>query len=494
VTSLTERSARRLAQAIAAREVSSRDVVEAHIERLVATDRTLNAIAVKRFDAARREAERVDARLAGGPDASRLPPLLGVPCTIKEVFAVAGMPNSAGLLARRNVRANDTAVAARRLTGSGAIVLGLTNTFELAAWIETDNPVYGRTSNPYDPGRTAGGSSGGEGAAVGVGGSPFGIGTDIGGSIRIPAFCCGVFAHKPSVGLVPHTGVFPEVTGEAKRILAYGPIARRAEDLMPVLRILAGPDGVDPLAQPMTLAEPGDVELAGLPVLVSEDAFPRPIAPELLAARERAAAALADMGARIERVSLPEFRPRMQAILAALSDGGRLTLASIFASGGLTPIPLREVLRSRDRHTLPVRMWVVAERLQSRLPERRMRRLITEGREFAERVRALIGEGVLLHPPLPTVAPAHRRTYGRILFSHPTAVFNLAGVPVTQVPLGLGEERLPLGVQVAAGPGRDHVAIAVAQALERAFGGWVPPPALTGPSRRDSPRAARAPT
>src|SRR5258708_38310424 len=158
----------------------------------------------------------------------------------------------------------------------------------MCLWIETENRVYGRTSNPYDPRRTAGGSSGGEGAAVGAGGSAFGLGSDLAGSIRIPAFYCGVFGHKPSTGLVPLTGHFPVARGCTARMLNLGPLARRAEDLMPLLRIMAGPDGIDPLAQPARLGDPSSVPLDGLRVLVSDAAFLQPISRELLAAREQA--------------------------------------------------------------------------------------------------------------------------------------------------------------------------------------------------------------
>src|SRR5207237_4863970 len=135
------------------------------------------------------------------------------------------------------------------------IPLGVTNTSELTLWIESSNRVYGRTSNPYDARRTAGGSSGGEGAAVGSGGSPFGVAADIAGSIRIPAFFCGVFGHKPSPGVGPNTGLYPPTPGEAARMLQTGPLARRAEDLMPLLRLMAGPDGVDPLGRDVALGD-----------------------------------------------------------------------------------------------------------------------------------------------------------------------------------------------------------------------------------------------
>ena len=155
------------------------------------------------------------------------------------------MPNSCGVVARAGRIAERDATVVARLRAAGAIPLGVTNCSEITAWPGADNKVYGRTGNAYDPERSCGGSSGGEGAIVGTGGAPFGIGTDIGGSIRIPTFCNGVFGHKPTGGLVPATGQYPAYTGAALRINTTGPLARRAEDLMPLLRVLAGPDGED---------------------------------------------------------------------------------------------------------------------------------------------------------------------------------------------------------------------------------------------------------
>ena len=164
------------------------------------------------------------------------------------------MPNCAGLVALRDRRAETNAPAVQRLIDAGFIPLGVTNTSEMTMWIESVNRVYGRTRNAYDPHRTAGGSSGGEGAAVGSGGSPVGLGSDIGGSIRVPAFFNGVFGHKPSPGLVPNTGQYPSTAGEAAFMLTIGPLARHAEDLMPVTRIIAGPDGRTSAASPASSA------------------------------------------------------------------------------------------------------------------------------------------------------------------------------------------------------------------------------------------------
>ncbi len=480
--SVTERSALSLAAAIRAGEVSSRDVVEAHIARLEAVQPRINALAADRFAAAREEADAADRRVAEADGDERLPPLLGVPCTVKESIALAGMPNCAGLLARRDHRAVESAPVAARLVGAGAIPLGVTNTSEMTMWIESQNFVYGRTSNAYDPSRAAGGSSGGEGAAVGSGGSPIGLGTDIGGSIRIPAFFNGVFGHKPTAWVVPNTGNFPTAEGEVTRLLAAGPLARRAEDLMPVLRAIAGPDGIDPYCREVELGDPADVRLDGLGVIVSEEASWVPARRELRDARERAADALAAAGARVRHVPLRSMRRALELYLAALQSGAtqgfrQMLEAEVGAAGRLA---LRRVgwgaVRRRGPHTLPTVILLATESLFARTPPGRTRRALAAGKALSREVEAVIGDGVLLHPPHARVAPRHGRTVGRGWVVTPTAVFNLLGVPVTQVPMGLNAAGLPLGVQVAAGWDRDHVAIAAALELERAFGGWVPPP------------------
>ena len=472
-TALTD-SAVAIAAAIRAGRVSSRAVVEAHIELLERVNPTINAVVVPRYEQARAEADAADARVAAaGPD-DELPPLLGVPCTIKESIAVEGLPNCAGLLARRELRAAETAPVARRLIDAGAIPLGLTNTSEVCLWIESNNPVYGRTRNPYDPDRIAGGSSGGEGAAIGAGATPIGLGSDVGGSIRGPAFFNGVFGHKPSLGLVPITGAWPPPHGEVLRMVVNGPLTRRAEDLMPLLRILAGPDGIDPVAREMELGDPGAVAFDGLRVVVSDDAMSRPLARDLAAAREQAAGALAAAGATVERVSMRSMRRAYEPYLASLADD-EIGLATLLTGEGAEPVSLRGLLARGGPHTTPTRMLLAAERLSARSSPRRARKMIAWGRAFAEEVAATIGDGVLLHPPYPAVAPRHGRTVGRVWWVQPMAVLNLAAVPVTQVPLGLNADGLPLGVQVAAGPGGDHISIAVAQELERVFGGWVPP-------------------
>ncbi|HEX3618594.1 MAG TPA: amidase [Solirubrobacteraceae bacterium] len=478
MSALTGRSAVSLAAAISRREITAGAVMEAHLELLERAHPRLNAVVAERFAEARSEARAIDQRIAGSSlrgEPLELRPLLGVPFTVKESIALEGMPNSAGVLARRELRAPQSATVVKRLVEAGAIPVGVTNTSELTLWIESENPLYGRTNNPYDQTRTAGGSSGGEGAAVGSGGSPFGVAADIGGSIRVPALFCGVFGHKPSAGLLPNTGLWPTTAGEAENLLAVGPLTRRAEDLLPLLRVMAGPDGWDTRTVEMELGDPGEVSLDGLRVTVVEDSSLLPMSRDLRDARERAVGALASAGARINRVSMPSWRNALLPFLAALQNTGTnaTRIGALLKEAGEQRTRLPALLFGRGQHTLPTRLTVLAESLPASGATRD--KLLATGEELAAELIEAIGDGVLLHPAHLSVAPPHRRTYGRPWLTTPASVFNLAGVPVTEVPLGLSPKGLPVGVQVAAAHGADHLSIAIAHELEAVFGGWVAP-------------------
>jgi fatty acid amide hydrolase 2 len=477
---LTERSAVDLAGAIRRREVTSLAVVEAHVERLRRTHSRINAVVAERYEVALGQARACDQRIAEmslrGESARDLPPLFGVPFTVKESIAMEGMPQTAGVLARRGQRPTQSAKAVERLTDAGAIPLGVTNISEMTLWIESENPVYGRTNNPYDPRLTAGGSSGGEAAAVAVGGTPFGIGADIGGSIRTPALFCGVFGHKPSRGLVPNAGIWPAVSGPAADMLAIGPITRRAEDLLPVVRILAGKQKAS------RLGDVAGVSLDGLQVTLVEGSSRRAMGVAVRDARERAAGALASAGATVRMLNIAGWGDALLPYLLMLQEDpesdGRPTQAFL-RQGGERALGARELLLGGSGHTLPTRLTVGAERLGRAVSTAsRREKLISRGRALAEELTEAIGDGVLLHPAHPTLAPRHRRTYGRPWLMMPAAIFNMAGVPVTQVPMGLSADGRPMGIQVAAGHGADHLSIAIALKLESFFGGWTPPPGL----------------
>jgi len=473
-------SALELAATIRGGELSSREVVEEHITLIERANARVNALVATRFEEARADAEAADACVRAAEDPTALPPFLGVPCTIKESFAVGGMPNSSGSIARRELRPERSATAVARLTEAGAIPLGVTNTSELTLWIESSNRVYGRTANAYDPMRTAGGSSGGEGAAIGSGFAPIGLGTDFGGSIRLPAFFNGVFGHKPSGCLVPHTGHHPYPNERGSQLLGVGPLARRASDLMPFLRAIAGPDGEDSSVVPQELGDPATVSLEGLRVAISDDASLLPVSLELRNARVRAARALAAQGAEVVRVSLPSVKSVLQPYLEAVRNSGAVRELLTEAGEELPRMAhlAFDAIRRRSDYTTPILIMLFSETLSVHLPAALERRAERARERLAAEVSEAIGDGVLLHPPFARVAPRHGRTIGRPWVLAPMALFNLLALPVTQVPLGLNEKGLPLGVQVAAGRGRDHVAIAAALELERSFGGWVPPPGV----------------
>jgi fatty acid amide hydrolase 2 len=467
-------SATRLAAMIRAREVSSREVVEAHIARIETVNPRINAVVRARFAEARAEADLADARVRSG--ATELPPFHGVPCTIKEAFALEGMPNSSGLWSRREVIAREDATAVARLRAAGAIPLGVTNVSELCMWMESDNRVYGRTNNPYDASRTAGGSSGGEGAIVGAGGSPFGLGSDIGGSIRMPAFFNGVFGHKPTGGLVPGTGQYPCAENDALRLLTTGPLCRRAEDLWPLLRILAGPDGKDSRCEARELGDPAAVAIEGLDVTVIEEDGRVPVSVEIRGAVRRAANVLARRGARVKTAKIHRLRRAFE-IWSARMDAAAETSFSELMGDGAPFRPALELARwaaLRSRHTLPGILLAMFEGV-TKLAPARVQHYLREAEELRAELVTLIGEGVLLYPPYPSVAPRHGRPLLPPFQWVYTAVFNATELPATQVPLGLGHEGVPLGVQVVAAHGRDHVSVAVALELERVFGGWVKP-------------------
>ncbi|HWU42092.1 MAG TPA: amidase, partial [Bdellovibrio sp.] len=244
-------SASQIAQKISRKEVSPTEALEVHIARIEQVNPSLNAMVEDDFVRARKLAAEQTEQLT--KNNSSLPPLFGVPFTVKEMFAYAGMKRTGGSVHHKNDVMEWDATVLTRLKKAGAIPMGTTNVPELGFWFETYNNIYGLTKNPYDLERTCGGSSGGEAALIGAGASPFGIGSDIGGSIRMPASFCGVFGHKASQHLLPFTGHFPFTKEEIKNILVgekypyttLGPISRRAEDLRVLMNVMMGPDGWD---------------------------------------------------------------------------------------------------------------------------------------------------------------------------------------------------------------------------------------------------------
>jgi fatty acid amide hydrolase 2 len=474
-------SATHIAKLIRDGEISSRDAVEVHLAEIARVNPSLNAVVAHRADAARAEADRADATLRRlGPDG--VPPLHGVPCTVKENFALCGMPNTAGLVSRKGYRPTADATAVRRLRDAGAIPMGVTNVSELCMWLESNNRVYGRTTNAYAPGRIAGGSSGGEGAIVGAGASPFGLGADFAGSIRFPAFFNGVFGHKPTGGLVPATGQWPVAENAARRYLTTGPICRRAEDLSPLLGILAGPDGEDDGCRAMALGDPNRVALSSLRVVAVRGNGVSRVAPAIADAIERATAHLAGLGAEVRRPRVPHLERSFEVWSAVVSDAQpsdsfrrdleRPTCRELWAQLGLWTL-------GRSGHTFPALGLALVENVSASVPAL-ARRAIDRHAELRDALTDAIGDrGVMIYPTFPRSAPRHRWPAVHILaYSIASAYASLMNVlefPSTQAPMGLDDGGLPIGFQIASTPGNDHLTIAVALELERAFGGWTPP-------------------
>ncbi len=469
-TRLTHRSATELAAAIRSGETTSSEVVEAHIAVLRRIGE-LNAVAAQRFDKARAEAADADERVANGE--ADLPPFHGVPITVKEMLGVRGMPHTGGYPHRRKFRETEDATVVHRLREAGGIVLAVGNTCGYLVWIESNNPLYGRAANAYDPKRTAGGSSGGDGAMVGSGGAPIALGSDLGGSVRIPAYFNGVFGHLPSAGLVPLTGHFPMPSGDVRRMLYPGVLARRAEDLAPVLRIIAGPDGEDPFVTDRAVGDPDAVQLADLPVVVATHSSTVPLRPVLRKTIERAAAALSDRGAAVREEPLRQMR-------WALAQFGATAAAEIELLTSWEGITSPTGQQDQHKAPLVVRGPAAVLKIVDAAPLRTLRsraagRLIDSARRAQDSIAEAIGDGVLLYPPFPRIPPKHRHTVAQPWLTTNTLIFNLYGMPATQVPLGLGAAGLPLGAQVVGRSGNDHVCFAVGLELERAFGGWVDP-------------------
>jgi len=465
-----------LAKKIREKEITSTEVVETHIRHIQKFNPVLNAVVKDRFFQARAEAKAADEMSRNLP-LEKLPVFHGVPCTIKECFAVAGMPNTSGLVARIGIISEEDATAVARLKKAGAIPLGVTNLSELCMWMESNNNVYGRTNNPYNPKRIVGGSSGGEGAIIGAGGSPFGLGSDIAGSIRMPAFFNGVFGHKPSSGLVPNSGQYPIAADEALRYLTTGPLARRAEDLWPLLKILAGPDGKDDGCRAMELGDPNKVKINDLSVMVVEDNGAVNVRPDMRQALHKAADALEKLGAKVVTKKIYGLKKTFDIWSSMLSVAGGPTFSEMLGNG--KPIASYKELGNwalrKSQYTLPAIMLTILENLPKMMPQR-TKKFVEMGKALREELTQLMGpNGIMLYPSYPSVAPVHNKPMMPPFNWQYTAIMNVMEFPVTQVPLGLNHEGLPLGAQVVSIHGNDHVTIAAALELEKILAGWVPP-------------------
>lgn len=475
-------SATELAKKIRSRQVSAEEVMQAFINRVEEVNAIVNAVVCKRYDNALVEAREVDRILSLDPVPKEFSetskPFLGVPLTVKECFALKGMPQTSGLVSRREIRADHDAPTVDRLKQSGMIPLATTNTSELCMWYESANNLYGRTKNAYDNNRIVGGSSGGEGCIVSSGASLLGIGSDIGGSIRMPAFFNGVFGHRPSRDIVPNEGQYPTASGGQIDLLATGPICRYAADLVPVLKIMAGPSVA-------SLKLDIQVDLSKVNVFSMEDdggsLLTSRVDPQLKEAQSKAFKYLQSKAASAKAVELNLMKYSLEMWLAKMVAGNGTKFAVLMAGGEETGqsvncfLELAKRLFGLSNHTLPAIGLGIMEAL-TRESDPSILKLLSMLQTLREQLCTLLGEdGVLLYPSHPCPAPYHNQPLCMPLNFAYTGIFNALGLPVTQVPLGLGKEGLPLGMQVVAAPYQDHLTLAVAAELEKGFGGWVSP-------------------
>jgi len=445
-----------LARQIRTKTVSPLEVIKAHLGRIEAINPKINAIVTVADDVMEKAQAAEAAVMSGG----KLGPLHGVPFTCKDVFDIAGVRTTRGSkLFEHRIATTDATVAAR-LKQAGAIFLAKTNVPEFALWWETDNLVFGRTNNPWNPERTAGGSSGGEAAAIASGLSPLGIGSDLGGSIRVPAHHCGIVGFKPTHGRVPLTGHWPEVI---LRAMHLGPMARTVNDVALALNLIAGPDGIDPYAMPVPLPEVPDPN-APLPKLrigwTAEHGF-APVSPEVQRVVEKAAVSLAALGCEVESVSLDTL----------IQNDSQAISARIWTiEGGFHFEPL---IAGHESELYPI----LHKRLTAPWPEQRVYLKALADWETLKRdmVSYFRNYDLFICPTSPVAASPHclpeltidgKTVMGRHQLAT-TLPWDLTGSPAISIPFGQSSDGLPLGVQIVGRHFEDSTVLKVAMALEK---------------------------
>ncbi|HSE32455.1 MAG TPA: amidase [Pyrinomonadaceae bacterium] len=444
-----------LAKAIRTKQVSSEEVVRAFLQRIEQVNPKINAVVQIHGEAALADARAADQQA----QAKRWRgPLHGVPCTIKDSFETKGMISTAGLKGRAAFIPDTDATAVARLRAAGAIVLGKTNTPELTLAFETNNLVYGRTNNPYNLERTSGGSSGGAAAILAASGSPCDLGTDTGGSIRLPSHYCGIAGMKPTQGRIPRTGHIISFDGPHQSLTHVGPMARYVEDLAFLLPILTGPDGIDPSTVPLPLGDSKKVDLKKLRTAFLTDNGDVPATAEIAAVVKEAAKRIADLGGVVT-----EARPER------IKEAYEMYVGILWADGGAWARRLLQ--KTGTQETL------LEQRLSTfkAIPIGDYSALLERWDQFrSQMLRFWQNYDVLICPANAHAAIPHGTTYqGRNLAAYGyTMAFNLTGWPSVVVRCGTSAEGLPIGVQVVAPPWREDVSLAVAQHLQLTSGGW----------------------
>jgi amidase len=455
------KSAAVLARALREKWISSEELVRACLHRIEEVNPRLNAVVELAAEEAVRTARERDRAHAHGEWRG---PLDGVPFTLKDAIETAGVISTGGTLGREKYVPAEDATVAKRLRAAGAILLGKTNCPELGwAW-ESDNLIYGRTNNPYDLKLSPGGSSGGESAIIATGGSAFGLGSDAGGSVRFPAHCTGITAIKPTSGRVPRSGHFPGPGGMLDALWQIGPLARYTEDLALVLPLIAGPDFHDASVVPAPLGDPRTVEVKSLRVACHTDNSIAPPTPETVETVQKAASALAAAGARVEEVRPPGIDETYDIYLRLFSADGGEGIESLLMDAGTTRVhPLMERVLEIQRANASTMAAFGA--------------LVARWDQFRSRMLAFMENwDAILCPVAAFPGMRHGSTYDRLEAFSYTMTFNLTGWPAAVVRAGIMPTGLPIGVQIAARPWREDVALSLARVIEQSLGGFQPPP------------------
>ena len=449
-------SATDLVAALAARRVSALELADEAIARIEARDGPINAVVVRDFARAREAARAADAALARGERR----PLLGLPMTVKESHNVAGLPTTWGFEPFKDFVAPADSVGVSRLKAAGAVILGKTNVPPWLADYQSSNPIYGRTGNPYDPARTPGGSSGGSAAALAAGMIPLEFGSDIGGSIRMPAHFCGVYGHKPSYNLVPLRGHSPPYVPDGAGIVlaVVGPLARTAADLDLALDVLAGPDEDEATGYRLALPPPRHARLADHRVLLVDDHPLTPLDDEIRAGLNGLADGLQKLGAKVARASerLPDLARIQETYM------GLLMPAMSRGQPGAQTISAHEWMALLDAQAQIRRQWAgLFEAFDVVLTPVHGAPAFPHDDEpdLAKRTLAINGQET------PYFAPAAW-----------AGLATLGNLPSTVIPVGRTRRGLPFGAQVIGPYLEDRTTIGFAGLVEREFGGFRKPP------------------
>jgi len=471
-------SAREIAAQIRRKEVSPVEVARAHLDRIEQLNPRVNAFVDYQPEAVLAQARAAEKAILRNKE-DELGPLHGVPLSIKSSIDVAGHRCEAGTRLRAGYIASEDAPLVARLRAAGAVILGVTNTPELLMAWETDNLLYGRTNNPWDLNRTAGGSSGGEAAAIAAGLSAGGVGSDGGGSIRVPAHFCGICGLKPTPGRIPSTGHYPKAGGPFALIGVVGPMARTVEDLRTLFDVMAGWDDGDPYSAPVEVRVLHEAQARAVQIGFFENDDRTSVTEETRSAVRRTASLLLSCGFRVE-----PFRPE------GLEESRQLWWEFFGTAGGmiLEPMICEPRLRGRESELSPIlrefQAWTKAASAHT-----------GESLLAAWLGRDAVREKILLqmrkYPVLicPTAAiPAFRHGERAWQVEGKTVKyldawsycewFNLLGFPAAVVPMGYSDEGLPIGVQIVARPWEEELVLAVAAKLERERGPWLAPPLL----------------